>query len=234
MSQARRIAVLLAGGIGTRMGAAGPKQLIDIDGVTIFERSLRAFHAHPEIDEVIVLMAPGYLDAARDLVAEGSYSKVTQIVEGGNTRTESTLNALHALAPSSHADAHVLFHDAVRPFVTGRIITDCLNALMTHAAVTVAIPSTDTIIETSGGRMTKTLVRSPLRRLQTPQGFHQQTLEQAYELALQDPNFEATDDASVVLRYLPNVEIAVVEGDETNIKITTPFDLAIAQTITQA
>jgi 2-C-methyl-D-erythritol 4-phosphate cytidylyltransferase len=220
------VVALLAGGTGTRFGADLPKQLLTVAGRTLLEHALRAFHAHPGVDAITLVMAPGHLDAAQTIVREGRYhDKVTAIVEGGATRSESTRAALATLPEEP---CHVLVHDAARPLVTARIITDCLSALRTYPAVNVAIASTDTLVAVDeSGVVVDFPARESLRRVQTPQGFRSEVLTEAYERAANDPNFSATDDCGVVARYLPDQPIAVVEGDERNLKVTTPVDLEI-------
>ncbi|MCW2749836.1 MAG: 2-C-methyl-D-erythritol 4-phosphate cytidylyltransferase, partial [Aeromicrobium sp.] len=144
MTELRNVAVVLAGGTGTRVGLSIPKQLIKIAGKTIIEHTIAAFEASPLIDEIIVLMAPGHLDPVRAIVQGGGYGKFTQNVEGGVTRNDSTSRALEALGSE---ECNVLFHDAVRPLVSQTIISDCVTALATHEAVDTAIPSADTIVQ---------------------------------------------------------------------------------------
>ena len=231
------MAVILAGGTGTRVGLSIPKQLIKIAGKTIIEHTIAAFEASPVIDEIIVLMAPGHLDPVRAIVQAGGYEKVTQIVEGGVTRNDSTSRALEALGTD---ECNVLFHDAVRPLVSQTIISECVEALATHEAVDTAIPSADTVVQVqpvpgSDGHdvIEDVLQRSLLRRGQTPQAFRLSVIRKAYELAWQDPDFTATDDCTVVLRYLPEVPIAVVQGHERNMKVTEPIDVYIADKLFQ-
>lgn len=237
MTNLRNVAVILAGGTGTRVGMSIPKQLIKIAGKTIIEHTIAAFEAAAEIDEIVILMAPGHLDPVRAIVQNGGYSKVTQIVEGGQTRNESTSRALDALGTQ---ECNVLFHDAVRPLVSQTIISDCVSALATHEAVDTAIPSADTIVQvhdssTVDGQETisDVLPRHLLRRGQTPQAFRVSVIRKAYELAWKDPKFTATDDCTVVLRYLPEVPIAVVAGHERNMKVTEPIDVYIADKLFQ-
>jgi 2-C-methyl-D-erythritol 4-phosphate cytidylyltransferase len=221
--------VLLAGGIGTRVGLDLPKQLVRVAGAPILEHTLRVFQAHPDVEDVIVLMAPGHLDPVRAIVTDGGYTKVRQVLEGAATRSETSMRALEAIP---HADCKVLLHDAVRPFVSARIVSDCFRALEDYAAVDVAIPSADTIIEvTPENTIAAVPRRSALRRVQTPQGFRLTTIREAYARAAADPGFEATDDCSVVLRYLPDVPVVVVPGDERNMKITDPVDVQLAETL---
>ncbi|MGR6923762.1 SDR family oxidoreductase [[Actinomadura] parvosata] len=228
-SRLRSVGVLLAGGVGQRVGLGTPKQLIEVADRTIIEHSLAVFEAAPEIDEIVVLMTPGYADRVREIVARGGYRKVSKVVDGGSSRTESTWRALAALGAD---ECNVLLHDAVRPLLEPRIITECVRALETHEAVNVAIPSSDTVlVATPEGAIGEVLDRSRLRRSQTPQCFRLSVIRRAYELAMADPGFgglPATDDCGVVLRYLPEVPIHLVPGSERNIKVTHPADLHIA------
>lgn len=227
----RNVAVLLAGGVGTRVGLHIPKQLIKVAGKTILEHSLQALHQHPQVDEVLIMMTPGHLDAVREIVRTGGYHKVIDILEGGETRNHTTLRAIERLGDD---ECHVLFHDAVRPLVTGRIVSDCFEALRTHPAVDVAIPSADTIVEVDAQDVITAIPpRAALRRGQTPQCFRLSVIREAYARAGQDPDFVATDDCSVVLRYLPEAPILVVHGDERNMKVTEPIDVYLADKLFQ-
>ena len=227
----RNVAVLLAGGVGTRIGLDIPKQLLKIAGKPILEHTLLALDSHPMVDEVIVMMAPGHLDAVHAIVRGGRYPKVSQILEGADTRNETTRRALDALGEE---ECNVLFHDAVRPLVTERIIRECFEALDEHRAVDVAIPSADTIIEIAqDDTISEIPPRARLRRGQTPQAFRASVIKEAYSIASRDENFQATDDCTVVLRYLPDVPIKVVLGDERNMKVTEPIDVYLADKLFQ-
>jgi 2-C-methyl-D-erythritol 4-phosphate cytidylyltransferase len=227
----RNVAVLLAGGVGARVGLDIPKQLIKIAGRTILEHTLAALEAHPMVDEIIVMMAPGHLDAVRAIVRGGGYDKVVDILEGADTRNGTTLRALERVGTE---ECNVLLHDAVRPLVTARIITECFEALDVHAAVDVAIPSADTIIEVGDDDTIRDIPpRAALRRGQTPQAFRNSVIREAYARAGRDPDFVATDDCTVVLRYLPDVPIYVVRGDERNMKVTEPIDVYLADKLFQ-
>lgn len=226
-----RVAVILAGGVGTRVGLDIPKQLIKVAGHTILEHTLATFDAHPMVDQVIVMMARGHLDAVHEIVRTGGYGKVTQVLEGADTRNGTTLRALDAIPDD---DTPVLFHDAVRPLVSARIISDCFEALDTYDAVDVAIPSADTIIEVDQDNVIRNIPpRANLRRGQTPQAFRAGVLRKAYDVAATDPDFQATDDCTVVLRYLPDVPIWVVAGEERNMKVTDPIDVYLADKLFQ-
>jgi 2-C-methyl-D-erythritol 4-phosphate cytidylyltransferase len=222
------------------MGLEIPKQLVKIAGKPIMQHTLQVFQGAPQIDEIIVAMTPGFIAEAEAIVAAAGCTKVSRVIEGGATRTETTMRAIEAIGAKS-PQANVLFHDAVRPFIDHRIIEDCVTALERYEAVDVAIPSADTIIRVDdyGGTVIKDVPRRDLlRRGQTPQCFRLSTIRDAYALALADPDFtggkvSATDDCSVVLRYLPDVPIVVVPGSEQNMKVTHPVDVFLADKLFQ-
>ena len=228
----RNVAVVLAGGTGTRIGFSIPKQLIKIAGKPIIEHTIAALQASPVVDEILVMMAPGYLDEVREIVRSGRYPKVSQILEGAGTRNDTTRAALAALG---EGECNVLLHDAVRPLVSQTILAANVEALQSYEAVDTAITSADTVIEVTeeSGTIADVLPRHRLRRGQTPQSFRLSTIRAAYEKAAQDPSFTATDDCTVVLRYLPEVPIAVVPGHERNMKVTEPIDVYIADKLFQ-
>ena len=232
-SELRNVAVVLAGGTGTRVGLSIPKQLIKIAGKPIIEHTIAALQMSPVVDEIIVMMAPGYLDDVRAIVRRGGYSKVSKILEGAGTRNDTTRAALAALGED---ECNVLLHDAVRPLVSQTILAANVEALRTYDAVDTAITSADTVIEVDeeAGTIANVLPRYRLRRGQTPQSFRLSTIRAAYEKAAQDASFAATDDCTVVLRYLPEVPIAVVPGHERNMKVTDPIDVYIADKLFQS
>ena len=231
MSELRTVAVVLAGGVGSRVGLSIPKQLIKIAGRPIIEHTIETLDASPLVDEVIVMMAPGHLDPVQTLVDKGGYAKVTKVLPGADTRNGTTERALAAIGDE---ECNVLFHDAVRPLLSHRIIEECVAALGRYEAVDTAIPSADTIIEVDEREVIRDVPpRAMLRRGQTPQGFRRSVIARAYQLAGQDPDFTATDDCTVVLRYLPEVPIYVVAGDERNMKVTEPIDVYLADKLFQ-
>jgi 2-C-methyl-D-erythritol 4-phosphate cytidylyltransferase len=235
----RMVAVVLAGGSGQRFGAGVPKQLLELDGQTLLAHCVAAFDAAPGVDEVLVVMPPGRTADAEKLRADGAYPKLTAVIEGGTSRPGSTRAAISAISArrgaaaggDRDADWGVLFHDAARPLVDQRIIADCVAALERVDALGVAVPTADTIVVVADGVMTQIPRRDSLLRCQTPQGFRLSVIARAHELALADPDYEPTDDCGVVLRYLPDVPVHVVQGSERNLKITYPRDLAIARVL---
>jgi|SRR5580700_6882936 2-C-methyl-D-erythritol 4-phosphate cytidylyltransferase len=233
MGSMRMVAVVLGGGVGQRIGAQVPKQLLRLGGRTLIEHCVAAFEQAPGVDEILVVMAAGYTGQVRSMLAEAGYRKVSAVIEGGVARPDSTRIALAAIAAADQADGDddcgVLLHDAARPLVDQRIIADCVASLQVHQASGVAAPVSDTIVITGNGVMHSMPRRDTLLRCQTPQCFRLPVIARAHELAAADPDFFPTDDCGVVLRYLPDVNVHVVPGSERNIKITYPQDLAIAE-----
>jgi 2-C-methyl-D-erythritol 4-phosphate cytidylyltransferase len=222
------VAVVLGGGVGTRFGAALPKQLLTLAGKTLVEHCVGAFAEAPGIDETVLVMPPAYHEEARKIVGD----QVSVIIEGGVTRSDSVRNALGYLAARyPEAETGVLLHDAARPLVTQQIIADCAAALEKHDAIGTAVPTSDTILVVADGVIASVPARETLYRAQTPQGFRLETITRAHALAAADPAFTPTDDCGVVLRYLPDVPVHIVHGSERNIKVTYPSDLPIAEAL---
>ena len=231
-------AAVLAGGVGSRVGGPLPKQLLSLAGRTILERSIAAFCTAPEVDEVVVVMVADHVAEAEKIVAEGGHGKVSRIVPGGASRSESSRAALRAVRDRADDDL-LLLHDAARPLVSGRTIAACVAELAEAGAVGVAVPSSDTVVRVAADAHGREVIdsvpdRSGLRRMQTPQGFRLGVVRRAYERAFADPAFVATDDCGVVLRYLPEEPVRIVPGEESNIKVTHPGDLAVAETLLRA
>jgi len=227
----RTVAVVLAAGSGSRFGSTGPKQLRLLAGRNLIEHCVQAFDRAPGVDQVLVVTAADLAEQVRrDL---SGVAKVAAVIQGGASRTDSTRRALAWLGDAP-ADAKVLFHDAARPLVDQRIIADCVAALDRWQAISVVVPSADTIVEVTDGTIQRVLPRHTLARCQTPQGFRLSVITRAYECADGDPAFAttpATDDCGVVLRYLPEVTVGAVSGSERNLKITYADDLAIARAL---
>ena len=223
------VGVILAAGSGSRTGLSTPKQFLPLGGKTVLEHSVQTFHDHPGIDEVVIVTAPQFISRIEQMVQTDGWHKVTAVLPGGKERFDSSLAAVRYF--SDKPDTIMLFHDAARPLVSGRIITDALKAMETYNAVDVAVPAVDTIVQCNreGTFMTSIEDRNLLWRMQTPQGFRQRTIDEAYRIALQDPGFTATDDCGTVLRYLPDEKVGIVRGSERNIKLTYADDLSLLE-----
>ena len=236
------IAVILAGGIGARVGGGVPKQLLPLaDGRSVLEHAVAAFEQSPCIDEVCVVMHPDYIAYAEQMLLANAWQKVSQIVPGGKERWESSVNAIRRLGDkairreANGEEINLLLHDAARPFVSQEIIARVCEALEEHEAVTVAIPSTDTVYEMVDGKVARIPQRSTIMRAQTPQAFRLELIAEAYAKALGVDNLNAevcavcslpaTDDCGIVHKHMPKVPIYIVEGEEQNKKITFKEDI---------
>ena len=223
----KNCAVILASGTGERSGLDIPKQFYKLNAKTLLEYSIEAFNSHEKISSVIIVANPDFLDLTQDIALK--YQKVRMIVNGGSTRQKSSYNGIKALE-GKWVD-NVLIHDAVRPFIGSKIIDNCITALETYQAVTVAVPVSDTIIKIDENNIiTEVPKRNLIRRCQTPQCFRYSVIKEAHELARNENYNSATDDCSLVLRY-DLASVYATEGSEENIKITYPFDIKLAQDI---
>lgn len=216
------VAVILAGGVGNRLDKSHPKQFFKVAGKTVIEHTVTVFERNQEIDEIAIVINPNYQVTIEDIVLANNWKKVRKILKGGAERYDSSLAAVKAY--EGCGNINLIFHDAVRPLISDRIINETVAALEKYNAVDVAIPAVDTIISTSDDFIDAIPDRSKLRRGQTPQGFKLDTIKKAYEYALKDPAFKSTDDCGVVLKYLPHEKIFVVKGEEANMKLTYKED----------
>ena len=223
------VGVILAAGSGSRTGLSTPKQFLLLGGKTVLEHSVSTFNDHPGIDQVVIVTAPEFIQKVQSIVKDGNWTKVTAVLAGGKERYDSSLAAVHHF--SDNPDLIMLFHDAARPLVSARIISDTLKAMEDFNAVDVGIPAVDTIVQcnAAGTLMESIQNRNLLWRMQTPQGFRQKTIARAYEIALKDPGFTATDDCGTVLRYLPDEKVGIVRGSERNMKLTYADDLPLLE-----
>ena len=233
------VAVILAGGIGARVGGILPKQLLPLsDGHSVLEHAVSAFEQSPYIDEVCIVMHPNYIAHVEQMLLANAWQKVRHIIPGGKERWESSVNAIRLLGERREAignEVNLLLHDAARPFVSQEIIARVCEALGEHEAVTVAIPSTDTVYEMTDGKVARIPQRSTIMRAQTPQAFRLKLIAEAYTKALGVDNLSAeacaeahlpaTDDCGIVHEHMPEVPIYIVEGEEQNKKITFKEDI---------
>ncbi len=230
------VAVVLAAGFGTRFDVNNPKQLVSVGGKPIVCWSIEAFENNDRVSDVIVVVNERVSGVVSALVDEFGYGKVRAIIPGGAERVDSTLAALDLLRQAGiPGGAKILIHDSVRPFVSQESIDGCIDGLDEFNAATVAFASTDTILLTEdrdGRKVVRSVPERPNTfRAQTPQAFRFATIVKAYELASADPEFHPTDDTRVVVDYLPGEPVAIVNGSEANLKITTPADMPIAEGI---
>jgi 2-C-methyl-D-erythritol 4-phosphate cytidylyltransferase / 2-C-methyl-D-erythritol 2,4-cyclodiphosphate synthase len=216
-------AIIAAGGAGHRLGAAVPKQLLEVGGMSILHRSVAAFASHPEVDEVIVALPPELAAAPPLQLGEGlSY----RAVAGGARRQDSVANAFRAMSQGTEV---VLVHDAARPFVTADLITRAIKAAAEHGAAIRAQPVSDTVKRVRRDQqpiaVVETIPRESVFLAQTPQAFRTEVLKEA--IALGESGVQATDEAALAERA--GYAVHIVESTAKNSKITTTDDLAEAK-----
>jgi len=202
-----------------------PKQFLLLGGSTILVRTLDTFERHPRIDSLVVAVHPDSVEGFADALRREGIHKTLEVVAGGSSRQESVAAALDVLPDSVNI---VLVHDAVRPFLPSDRITAVIDAVREHGAAALAIPLTDTLRRGANGIFGRSMDRSELYCMQTPQGFRRDWFEEAHERARQE-GYSATDDVALVERL--GREVRMVEGTSTNIKITTPADWALAKAL---
>ncbi len=225
-------ALLLAGGDGNRFGADIPKQFVRLAGEQILVRSARGVAA-AGVDRIVVVAHPAWLAQTEAALAGAGLAIPAMVVAGGTTRNESTRNGLASLDAAD--DDIVVVHDAVRPLVPVDVVRRSIEPILAGEAdaTDTVIPSADTLVIVEDGRVVEIPDRARFRRGQTPQTFRAGILAQAYAAAAAAGDLSATDDCSLVLRYVPGVRLAAVAGDEVNLKITTRIDMVMADRMLQ-
>ena len=215
--------IIVAGGKGLRMGSDIPKQFLPIGGKPVLMRTLERFRAYDDALQIILVLPEAQQAYWRKLCGQYHFDVEYQLANGGQTRFHSVQNGL-ALVPDE-AEGVVGVHDGVRPFPSIEVIRNCYETARTKKAVIPVIPVVETVRHLEGDKSV-TVPRGEYRLVQTPQTFDIQLLKAANR---QPYNDGFTDDASVVESY--GFEITLVEGNRENIKITTPYDLKIAEVL---
>ncbi|MDY4281659.1 MAG: bifunctional cytidylyltransferase/SDR family oxidoreductase [[Pasteurella] mairii] len=216
------------------MGLGYPKQFSKIAGKTALEHTISIFQNHPDIHEIIIVVEKNSYRRVEDIVSKAGFHKVNRIVFGGEERSDSTLSAIASLQHEPD-ETKLIIHDAVRPLLSAEIISQCISKLDLYNAVDVAIPAVDTIVRVNN--QTNEIIEIPKRveyyQGQTPQAFKLGILKKAYSIYRQG-NIKGTCDCSIVLSALPDEKVGIVAGSETNIKLTRPVDLFIADKLFQS
>ena len=215
--------IIVAGGKGLRMGSDIPKQFLPIGGKPVLMRTLERFRAYSSDLQIILVLPEAQQDYWRQLCEEYHFDVEYQLANGGQTRFHSVQNGL-ALVPDD-AEGVVGVHDGVRPFPSIEVIRNCYEIAREKKAVIPVIPVVETVRHLEN-KDSVTVPRSDYRLVQTPQTFDIQLLKAANH---QPYNDSFTDDASVVESY--GHAITLVEGNRENIKITTPYDMKIAEVL---
>ena len=219
-----KVAVIIAAaGRGRRLGSNVPKQYLKIGGEYVIAKTIKAFEDIDEIDYIFVVTNDDYTRMCAEIVDERGFAKVEGIVPGGSRRQDSVYNALQEINARKPGVSMVLIHDGARPFVEKNVILNVLEETEnTGAAVACVAMKNSVRMMEADGQGSKSVDRTDYYSVQTPQGFRKSMLIDAYDRAYDD-DFEGTDDASIVERA--GYDIAIVDGDYGNIKITTKEDL---------
>jgi len=219
-------AVIAAAGSSSRMGGEN-KLFLPLNGVPVLVRSLTAFERAPSVKEIVIAAREDDLLTIADLCKSYSITKAVKIIKGGNTRAESVLAACMECDPGTEL---IAVHDGARPLVSVELIEAVIEKAKACSAAAPAVAVKDTIKVAQDGIIVNTPDRETLRAIQTPQIFDAQLLRAALQSAVEN-HIPITDDCSAVERL--GKEIALTEGDEANLKITTPIDMILAEAILQ-
>lgn len=223
------VVIIVAAGKGTRMGSDIPKQYLVVDEKVILDKTIEQFEKNNKIDNIIVVVNSEDLEFVKKNI---TYERpmVTKVVAGGAERINSVFNGLLSIEKDME-DSIVLIHDGVRPFASQKLINNCIESAYEYGACVPVIDLVDTVKQvTKDNLIKKTIDRNKYKAVQTPQGFKYEVIKKCYEMAICD-NIKATDDSSIVENYGYNVK--AIPGLQKNIKITTQFDLKVAELISR-
>lgn len=234
MSSNNIYGVVLAGGVGTRMGnVEKPKQFMEIGGKPIIVHTIEKFVMNPQFDKILVLSPKQWIKHTEDLIRKYLVNSDRLIViEGGTTRNETIMNAISYIEKQGelNSDTIIVTHDSVRPFVTHRILEENIRYAKEYGACDTVIPATDTIVESADRQIISSIPdRSTMYQGQTPQSFKAVRLRELY-LSLTDEEKKILTDACKIL-VIKGEQVHLVEGEESNIKITYPYDLRVAESL---
>lgn len=222
-------AIILAGGKGSRMKSSVPKQFMQLCGKPMICHSIEAFEKNSNIDSIIIVTAKDYKDYIKELIQINGYKKVKQITEGGAERYDSVYSGICAIDNITASD-YIFIHDGARPCITQNVINKCCEEVKEYTACVAAVPVKDTIkVAGNDNKAVKTPDRSLLWQVQTPQVFRADIIKNAYDKLYEDSDKSTiTDDAMVAERYM-NMSVRLTMSEYTNIKVTTPEDVSIAE-----
>lgn len=226
--------VILAGGIGSRMGnVEKPKQFLELGGKPIIIHTIEKFAVHPGFDEVLVLSPRAWVTYTQDIVRKfiPPVRKVT-VLQGGDTRNETIMNAIRYIEEQGDLDEEtvIVTHDSVRPFVTHRILEENIRYAREYGACDTVIPATDTIVESKDNtRITDIPNRKYMYQGQTPQSFRAKKLKEQYEALNEEEKAILTDACKIMV--LKGEHVHLVQGEVFNIKITYPYDITVAKAL---
>lgn len=219
--------IIPAAGVGRRFNSKLPKQFHKIDGQVMIIKTIQNFIDFEELDQIAIAVDLRWRKFLEEEISKINYKQKILIVQGGKFRQDSVYNALKKINPNS--DDIILIHDAVRPYVTKKLISEVIENTKKFGAVIPGLTPKETIkVVTNTGFVSKTIPRENLISVQTPQGFKAELLIEAYEYAMKNKIY-ATDDSAILEFY--GYKVKCIEGEETNIKITYPVDFRKSETI---
>ena len=227
-------AVIAAGGIGSRMGnVEKPKQYLMLKDKPIIAQTVEKFYVNSAFEKILILCPEQWVTYTKDELTKAGLSGERVIVlQGGDTRNETIMNAIRYIEQTDGLDDETIIvtHDAVRPFVTARIIAENIEAAVRYGATDTVVPATDTIVESQDGVIISNIPdRSKLYQGQTPQAFKASKLKELYEGLTEDEKNILTDACKIfVMKGQP---VHLIEGEVHNIKITYPYDLRVAKSL---
>lgn len=226
--------VILAGGIGSRMGGDKPKQYLTIKGKPIIIYTIEKFLVVPEFEKVIVLCPKQWVEHTKNLIEKhiAPAKDRVAVIEGGSTRNETIMNAVKLIENEGNLndDTIIVTHDSVRPFVTHRIIEENIKAAKKFGACDTVVPATDTIVEAIDNATISNIPdRSKMYQGQTPQSFKALKLKNMYESLTDEEKDILTDAAKIFV--IKGEKVALVQGETYNMKITYPYDLRVAKSL---
>ncbi|QSX04904.1 2-C-methyl-D-erythritol 4-phosphate cytidylyltransferase [Sedimentibacter sp. zth1] len=223
------VAIIVAGGKGTRMGENRPKQYLMVDDKYIVEKTIEQFEKNNKIDDILLVVNYEDIEFVKTKISCDK-PKISKIVVGGSERINSVNNGINAIKEDM-INGIVLIHDGVRPFASQGLINNCIENAYEFGACVPTIDIVDTIKKVNDEDIVKkTLDRSKYKAIQTPQAFKYEIISECYKNALLD-ELSVTDDSSIVEHY--GYEVKAIKGLQKNIKITTQFDLRVAELISR-
>ena len=227
-------AAVFAGGIGSRMGNSDtPKQYLELGTKPVIIHTVEKFFINDRIDEILVLCPKAWVAHTQDLIQKHlPEGKKVTVIPGGSTRNGTLENAIAYIEENCNVDEEtvIVTHDAVRPFLTHRIIEENVDAAIKYGACDTVIPATDTIVESADGKMISSIPdRTRMFQGQTPQSFRLKELERVLASLTEDEKAILTDACKIF--SIKNKDVYMVEGEVFNIKITYPYDLKVAHTL---
>lgn len=220
------IALIIAGGVGNRMGQDIPKQFLTVNEKPVIIYTLEAFQNHKEIDSIAVVCIKGWETVLDSYAKQFNITKLQYIIPGGDCGQASIRNGVYELEKHFAKDDIVLIHDAIRPLVSEQIITDCIETTKKYGNAITSIPCAEAMLETENGETSnKVISRDLLKRTQTPQGFILNDICQLHKEALEKGITNSI--ASCTLMIELGKEVHFIKGSEKNLKLTTLDDIDI-------